>query len=59
MGIVFGTAIIRVIETLFFHYLRLPRTLHALNHPPDRGPAHPEGLKSARIKSLRIVRTLA
>jgi len=61
MGPVFGTAIIRVIETLFFHYLRLPvpsmlffgitLLIVAL--------LIPEGLmRSARTKRLPILRAL-
>ncbi len=62
MGPVFGTAIIRIIETIFFHYLRLPVpsmlffgvTLLAV------ALLIPEGLmKSPRIKRLPVLRTLA
>lgn len=61
-GPVFGTAIIRVIETVFFHYLRLPIpsmlffgvTLLAV------ALLIPEGLlRSPRIKRLAVFRTLA
>lgn len=62
MGPVFGTAIIRIIETIFFHYLRLPVpsmlffgvTLLAV------ALLIPEGLmKSPWIKRLPVLRTLA
>jgi branched-chain amino acid transport system permease protein len=62
LGPVFGTAIIRVIETLFFHYLRLPipsmlffgLTLLVV------ALVIPEGLlKSARITRVRMFRALA
>ena len=62
MGPVFGTAIIRIIETIFFHYLRLPVpsmlffgiTLLVV------ALLIPEGLmKSPRIRRLPILGTLA
>jgi len=62
LGPVFGTAIIRIIETVFFHYLRLPVpsllffgiTLLAV------ALLIPEGLlKSARVKRLPFLRALA
>jgi branched-chain amino acid transport system permease protein len=62
LGPVFGTAIIRIIETVFFHYLRLPVpsllffgiTLLAV------ALLIPEGLlKSARVKRLPFFRALA
>ena len=62
MGPVFGTAIIRIIETVFFHYLRLPVpsmlffgiTLLVV------ALLIPEGLmKSPRIRRLPVLRTLA
>ena len=61
LGPVFGTAIIRIIETFFFHYLRLPVpsmlffgiTLMAV------ALCIPEGLmKSPRIKRLALFRAL-
>lgn len=62
LGPVFGTAIIRIIETVFFHYLRLPVpsmlffgvTLLAV------ALCIPEGLlKSPRIKRLALFRALS
>jgi branched-chain amino acid transport system permease protein len=62
LGPVFGTAIIRIIETVFFHYLRLPVpsmlffgiTLLAV------ALVIPEGLlKSPRMKRLALFRALA
>ena len=62
LGPVFGTAIIRIIETVFFHYLRLPipsmlffgLTLLAV------ALFIPEGLlKSPRMKRLPLFRALA
>ena len=62
LGPVFGTAIIRIIETVFFHYLRLPVpsllffgiTLLAV------ALLIPEGLlKSPRIRRLAPFRALA
>ena len=62
LGPVFGTAIIRIIETVFFHYLRLPvpsmlffgLTLLAV------ALLIPEGLlKSVRMKRLALFRALA
>jgi branched-chain amino acid transport system permease protein len=62
LGPVFGTAIIRIIETVFFHYLRLPVpsmlffgiTLLAV------ALLIPEGLlKSPRMKRLALFRALA
>jgi branched-chain amino acid transport system permease protein len=62
LGPVFGTAIIRIIETLFFHYLRLPvpsmlffgLTLLAV------ALLIPEGLlKSPRVRRWRLFRPLA
>ena len=62
LGPVFGTAIIRIIETLFFHYLRLPvpsmlffgLTLLAV------ALVIPEGLlKSPRVRRARLFRVLA
>ncbi len=62
LGPVFGTAIIRIIETVFFHYLRLPVpsmlffgiTLLAV------AMFIPEGLlKSPRMKRLALFRALA
>ena len=62
LGPVFGTAIIRIIETVFFHYLRLPIpsmlffgiTLLAV------ALFIPEGLlKSPRIKRVALFRALA
>lgn len=62
LGPVFGTAIVRIIETVFFHYLRLPIpsmlffgiTLLAV------ALCIPEGLlKSPRVRRLRLFRALA
>ena len=62
LGPVFGTAIIRALETVFFHYLRLPvpsalffgLTLLAV------ALLIPEGLlRSPRVKRLRAFRVLA
>jgi len=62
LGPVFGTAIIRIVETVFFHYLRLPVpsmlffgiTLLAV------ALVIPEGLlKSPRMRRLALFRALA
>jgi branched-chain amino acid transport system permease protein len=62
MGPVFGTAIIRIIETVFFHYLRLPVPSMLFFGVTLLVVALliPEGLmKSPRIKRLPVLRTLA
>jgi len=62
MGPVFGTAIIRIIETIFFHYLRLPVPSMLFFGVTLLVVALliPEGLmKSPRIKRLPVLRTLA
>jgi branched-chain amino acid transport system permease protein len=62
LGPVFGTAIIRIIETVFFHYLRLPvpsmlffgLTLMAV------ALLIPEGLlRSPRVRRLRLFRAFS
>jgi ABC-type branched-subunit amino acid transport system permease subunit len=62
MGPVFGTAIIRIIETIFFHYLRLPVPSMLFFGVTLLVVALliPEGLmKSPRIRRLPLLRTLA
>lgn len=62
LGPVFGTAIIRIIETVFFHYLRLPIPSMLFFGVTLLAVALfiPEGLlKSPRIKRLPLFRALA
>ena len=62
LGPVFGTAIIRIIETVFFHYLRLPVPSMLFFGLTLLGVALliPEGLlRSPRVKRVRLFRALA
>ena len=62
LGPVFGTAIIRLIETVFFHYLRLPVPSMLFFGVTLLAVALfiPEGLlKSPRMKRLPVLRALA
>ena len=62
LGPVFGTAIVRIIETIFFHYLRLPVPSMLFFGVTLLAVALfiPEGLlKSPRIKRLALFRKLA